>query len=57
MGLTGDQLKWYDQIAHTRMFALPKEVRALIAAEKRVMAIDNPLFMQESTINAGVFEN
>jgi hypothetical protein len=39
------------------MFALPKEVRALIAAEERVMTIEKPLFMQESTINAGVFEN
>lgn len=28
MGLTGDQLRWYDSITHTRMFALPKEVRA-----------------------------
>ena len=39
------------------MFSLPKEIRALIAAEKRVMTVDNPLFMQESSINAGVFEN
>ena len=56
MGLNGDKLKWYDSIAHTRMFALPKQVRALLANETRVMTVESPLFMQDSTINAGVFE-
>lgn len=45
MGLDGDKLKWYDSITHTRMFSLPKEVRALLAAEERVMTVENPLFM------------
>ena len=56
MGLNGDKLKWYDSIAHSRMFALPKQVRALLAKEERVMTVESPLFMQDSSVNAGVFE-
>lgn len=55
MGLEG-KLKWYDQIAHQRMVSLPKEVRQLLADEKRVMTVENPLFMVDPEVNMGVFE-
>jgi thermospermine synthase len=55
MGLAG-KLKWYDQITHQRMVSLPKEVRALLSAEKRVMTVENPLFMNDQELRSGVFE-
>ena len=38
------------------MVSLPKEVRALLAEEKRVMTVENPLFMVDPELNKGVFE-
>jgi len=38
-------LKYYDQSSHTRMFNLPKPVKAVVDAEQRVMTVANPLFM------------
>jgi thermospermine synthase len=54
MGL-GDNLKWYDQISHQRMISLPKEVRQMLADEKRVMTVENPLYMCAPEISKGVF--
>lgn len=52
----GGKLKWYDQITHQRMVSLPKEVRTLLSNEKRVMTVENPLFMVDPELNKGVFE-
>ena len=49
-------MRFYDSISHTRMFALPKPLRTLIDAEKRVMNIENPLFMCSTETHAGIFE-
>ena len=54
MGL--DKLRWYDQITHMRMTSLPKEVRQSLANEKRVMTVENPVFMCAPNVHKGVFE-
>jgi hypothetical protein len=38
------------------MVSLPKEVRGLLAAEKRIMTVENPLFMCDPELNKGLFE-
>ena len=38
-------LKFYDGISHKRMFSLIKPIRRGLAAEKRVITVDNPVFM------------
>jgi hypothetical protein len=50
----GDNLKWYDGVTHMRMFSLGKELRYKLENEKRVMTVDNPLFMTQ--ITGGVFK-
>jgi thermospermine synthase len=45
------KLQWYDGVTHTRMFSLGKQVRKFLANEKRVMTVENPLFM--TTITGG----
>jgi len=47
-----DVLQWYDNITHDRMFSLGKPVRKLLANEKRVMTVENPLFM--TTVTSGI---
>eukprot|EP00980_Cylindrotheca_fusiformis_P016250 scaffold4829_cov129-Cylindrotheca_fusiformis.AAC.10 len=41
----GSALKMYDGTTHQRMFHLTKAVRKQLAADKRVMTKDNPVFM------------
>ena len=50
-------MKWYDSITHGRMFSLPKEVRDLLAKEKRVMTAENPLFMVQSDVAQGIISD
>ena len=52
----GLSMKFYDAISHRRMFALPKPLRTLIDSEKRVMTVENPLFMCSTDTHAGIFE-
>ena len=37
------KLGWYDGLTHRSMFAVPKPVRAALAAETRVVTMDTPL--------------
>jgi hypothetical protein len=41
--LTG-KLKFYDGITHEGLFRIPKHVRALLGAEKRLMTQKKPIF-------------
>lgn len=52
----GLEMRFYDSISHRRMFALPKPLRTLIAEEKRVMTVENPLFMCDAETHTGIFE-
>ena len=49
-------MKFYDTVSHRRMFALPKPLRTLIDNEKRVMTVENPLFMCSTDTHAGIFD-
>lgn len=37
--------KFYDGVSHLGLFGLPKNVREALEAEKRVITVDNPVFM------------
>jgi len=52
----GLEMKFYDAVSHTRMFALPKPLRTLIDNETRVMTVENPLFMCSQETHTGIFE-
>lgn len=52
-----NELSYYDQITHTRMFSLNRTVRTQCAEEKRVMTVENPLFMCGTDTHATVFED
>lgn len=38
-------LRYYDEISHRRMFALPKPLRTILNTDKRIITKDNPVFM------------
>lgn len=40
-----DTLKFYDGISHRGIFGVPKPIREGLAAEKRIITVDNPVFM------------
>jgi len=42
-------MEWYDSISHSRMFSLGKPIRKMLESETRVMTVENPLFMTDST--------
>lgn len=39
------ELRFYDGITHSGLFSTPKWLRAAIEQEKRIMTIENPVFM------------
>uniref|UniRef100_A0A7S2V6Z8 thermospermine synthase n=1 Tax=Fibrocapsa japonica TaxID=94617 RepID=A0A7S2V6Z8_9STRA len=39
------ELKFYDGVSHVGIFGTPKYIRAALAADKRVITKDNPVFM------------
>ena len=41
----GTVLKYYDGVTHVGMFGLPLEVRDALKREKRIMTLENPVFM------------
>mmetsp|Transcript_22733 Transcript_22733/g.40718 ORF Transcript_22733/g.40718 Transcript_22733/m.40718 type:complete len:428 (-) Transcript_22733:300-1583(-) len=41
----GDVLKHYDGVAHRGLFALSKPLREAIRSDKRIMTVENPIFM------------
>ena len=53
----GLDMRFYDAISHRRMFALPKPLRALIENETRVMTVDSPLFMCDTSTHQGIYED
>ena len=42
----GGELLYYDGETHAGMFALPKYLREAVAAERRVIAVGAPLFVE-----------
>lgn len=50
------ELQYYDGITHTRMFSLNRTVRNTLRDETRVMTVENPLFMCDTSTHQGVFE-
>ena len=39
------ELRFYDGVAHRGIFGLAKPIRESLAAEKRIIAVENPVFM------------
>jgi|TARA_B110000977_G_scaffold187930_1_gene255589 thermospermine synthase len=51
------ELSYYDQITHTRMFSMNRTLREQCRDEKRVMTVENPLFMCGTDTHNTVFED